>query len=150
MPRRTPEGVAWARGAWDGLVHGQIETLVTAFAALPAVSPLPGQSKSVPEQSRGSLRMRSLTLRAQGMPIGSGIAEATCQTIVSTRTKRTGMRLSSSRPGCPVPLRTSVLKGSSNSFWQGCSHALVFKDVTTLSYISGTATGLRRGCPKTA
>lgn len=95
--RSHPEGVAWAKRACDWLVHGQIGTLVNALAALPAVASPPGQSKSVPEQAMSyfttnAKRMQYPTFRAQGMHIGSGIAEATCKTIVSTRAKRAGMR----------------------------------------------------------
>jgi hypothetical protein len=95
--RSHPDGVAWAKHACDWLVHGHIETLLKAIAALPPIAPPPGQTKSVPEQAMGYFttnaeRMRYPTFRAQGMHIGSGIAEATCKTIVSTRAKRAGMR----------------------------------------------------------
>ena len=128
--RSHPDGIAWAKHACDWLVHGQIDTLVTAIAALPAVAPPPGQSKSEPEQAIGyftanAQRMRYPTFRAQGMQIGSGIAEATCKTVVSTRAKRTGMRWTPQGLDALLPLRTSVLNGSYDAFWQGRSHALV-------------------------
>lgn len=56
---------------------------------------------------------------------GSGIAEATCKTIISTRTKRTGMRWTPHGLDARLPLRTSVLNGSYDSFWLGRSHALI-------------------------
>jgi hypothetical protein len=37
-------------------------------------------------------RMRSSALRAQHLPIGSGVVEAACKTLVSQRLKRAGMR----------------------------------------------------------
>jgi len=128
--RSTPAGVAWAKRACDWLVHGQIETLLTAIAALPPVTPPPGQSKSVPEQAIGyfttnAKRMQYPTFRAQGMHIGSGIAEAACKTIVSTRAKRAGMRWTPQGLDALLPLRTSVLNGSYDAFWQQRSHALV-------------------------
>lgn len=128
--RSSPEGVAWAKQACDWLVHGQIETLIKALPALPAVAPPPGQSKSVPEQAIGyfttnATRMRYPTFRTQGMQIGSGIAEATCKTIVSTRAKRAGMRWTPQGLDALLPLRTSVLNGSYDAFWQERSHALV-------------------------
>jgi hypothetical protein len=128
--RSHPDGIAWAKQACDWLVHGQIETLLKAIAALPAVAPSPGQSKSVPEQAIGyfttnAARMRYPTFRAQGMQIGSGIAEATCKTVVSTRAKRAGMRWTPQGLDALLPLRTSVLNGSYDAFWQRRSHALV-------------------------
>ena len=37
-------------------------------------------------------RMRYASLRAQHLPIGSGVVEAACKTLVSQRLKRSGMR----------------------------------------------------------
>jgi hypothetical protein len=128
--RSHPDGVVWAELACDWLVHGQIETLVKAIAALPAGPPPPGQTRSVPEQAIGyfttnASRMRYPTFRTQGMHIGSGIAEATCKTVVSTRAKRAGMRWTPQGLDALLPLRASVLNGSYDAFWQGRSHALV-------------------------
>ena len=36
--------------------------------------------------------MRYAALRAQNLPIGSGVVEAACKTLVSQRLKRSGMR----------------------------------------------------------
>ena len=127
--RTTPEGVAWATQGCTWLVQGEIETLVQAIAALPPVAPPSGQSKSVPEQAIGYFttnaeRMRYPVFRAQGMQIGSGIAEAACKTVVSTRAKRAGMRWTPAGLDALLPLRTAVLNGSFDAFWQGRSHAL--------------------------
>lgn len=128
--RTTSEGVTWATRACDWLAHGQIDRVVHAIAALPAVAPPPGQSKSVPEQAIGyftgnARRMQYPAFRAQGMHIGSGIAEATCKTVVSTRTKRSGMRWTPQGLDALLPLRTAVLNGAYDQFWQGRAHALV-------------------------
>lgn len=128
--RSTPEGVAWAKHACEWLLHGKMETLLKALADLPPVAPPPGQTKSVPEQAIGyfttnASRMQYPTFRAQGMRIGSGIAEATCKTVVSTRAKRTGMRWTPQGLDALLPLRTSVLNGSYDGFWKDRSHALV-------------------------
>jgi hypothetical protein len=127
--RRTPEGVAWAKQGGTWLVQGEIETLVQAMAALPPVAPPPGQTKSVPEQAIGYFttnaeRMRYPAFRAQGMQIGSGIAEAACKTVVSTWAKRAGMRWTPQGLDALLPLRTAVLNGSFDTFWQDRSHAL--------------------------
>ncbi len=128
--RTTPEGVAWAKRGCNWLVHGQIEELVQVMTALPPVAPPPGQTKSVPEQAIGyfttnAQRMRYPQFRAQGMQIGSGVAEAACKTVVSTRAKRAGMRWTPQGLDALLPLRTAVLNGSYDAFWQGRSHALV-------------------------
>ena len=127
--RTTPEGVAWAKQGCTWLVQGESEALVKSIAALPPVAPPPGQTKSVPEQAMGYFttnaeRMRYPVFRAQGMQIGSGIAEASCKTVVSTRAKRAGMRWTPEGLDALLPLRTSVLNGSFDAFWQGRSHAL--------------------------
>lgn len=127
--RTTPAGVAWAKQGCSWLVQGQIEELVQAIAALPPVAPPPGQTKSIPEQAIGyfstnAQRMRYPAFRAQGMQIGSGVAEAACKTVVSTRAKRAGMRWTPEGLDALLPLRTAVLNGSYDAFWQGRSHAL--------------------------
>ncbi len=95
--KETEAAAAWAKEACDLLVHGKIEEIVNAIAALPPIAPPPGQNKSIPEQAMGyfthnASRMRYPTFRAQGMHVGSGIAEAACKTVVATRLKRAGMR----------------------------------------------------------
>jgi len=96
----TSEATAWATDGCSLLGEGQIEALVAAIQALPPIAPESGQARSIPERavdyfSLNAERMRSPIFRAQGMHLGSGIAEAACKTVVGTRTKRSGMRLSS-------------------------------------------------------
>ena len=62
--------------------------------------------------------MRYPVFRAQGMHLGSGIAEAACKTIVSTRAKRSGMRWTPEGIDALLPLRTSVLNGAYDSLWK--------------------------------
>jgi hypothetical protein len=81
--RTTQEGISWAEQACDLLSHGKIEELVSAIRELPAIAPPPGKTKTVPQQAVGYFttnaeRMRYPAFRAQGMHIGSGIAEAGC------------------------------------------------------------------------
>jgi hypothetical protein len=78
-------------------VEGKIEELVEEIVVFPPIPPEPGTSRSVPDIERdyfisNAARMRYPAFRAQGMHVGSGIAEAACKTVVSTRAKRTGMR----------------------------------------------------------
>ncbi len=113
----------WAELACTQLVHGQIEELVTAIAALPTISPGPNESRSVPEKAVdyftiNAERMRYPSFRAQGMHVGSGIAEAACKTVVSTRAKRAGMRWTPDGLDAVLALRTSVLNGTYDEFWE--------------------------------
>lgn len=116
-------GAAWAAPACSLLEQGQIASLITAIQALPPIAPEPGQARSIPERAvdyftTNAERMRYPTFRAQGMHIGSGIAEAACKTIVSTRAKRCGMRWTPEGIDALLPLRTCVLNHTYDAFWE--------------------------------
>jgi hypothetical protein len=118
----TPQGAAWAKQADELLTHGQIEELVRMIEKLPAIPAFPGASRSIPEIEAdyflsNAQRMRDPTFRAKGMPSGSGIAEAACKTVVSTRAQKSGMRWTPDGLDAVLALRTSVLNQSYNSFW---------------------------------
>jgi hypothetical protein len=119
----TAGGTAWATHACWLLEQGQSEALVCAIEALPPIAPQPGQARSSPERAvdyftTNAQRMRYPVFRAQGMHIGSGIAEAACKSIVSTRAKRCGMRWTPEGLDALLPLRTAVLNGAYDSFWE--------------------------------
>lgn len=121
---QTETAAVWAKQACDLLVQGKIEELVTAIAALPPIAPEPGESRSVPEKAAdyfttNAERMRYPTFRAQGMHVGSGIAEAACKTVVATRLKRSGMRWTPAGLDALLPLRTCVLNHTYDEFWEG-------------------------------
>jgi len=118
----TPQGAAWAKQADERLAHGQIEELVQLIEQLPSITALPGASRSIPEIEAeyflsNAERMRYPTFRAKGMHIGSGIAEAACKTVVSTRAKKSGMRWTPDGLDAVLALRTAVLNQSYDSFW---------------------------------
>ena len=118
----TPQGAAWAKQADALLSHGQIEELVQMIAKLPSIPAVPDASRSIPEIEAeyflsNAERMRYPTFRAKGMHIGSGIAEAACKTVVSTRAKRSGMRWTPEGLDAVLALRTSVLNQSYDLFW---------------------------------
>ena len=120
---QTEAATVWAKDACDLLVHGNIEELVAAIAALPPIAPHPGESRSVPEKAvdyftTNAERMRYPTFRAQGMHIGSGVAEAACKTVVATRLKRSGMRWTPDGLDALLPLRTCVLNHTYDAFWE--------------------------------
>jgi hypothetical protein len=118
----TKASTAWATSACSLLEEGQIADLVSVIAALPPIPPEPGQARSIPERAvdyftTNAQRMRYPVFRAQGMHLGSGIAEAACKTIVSTRAKRSGMRWTPEGIDALLPLRTAVLNDTYDSFW---------------------------------
>src|SRR5437016_10583269 len=120
--RGTAVGTTWATRACSLLEQGQTEALVCAIEALAPIAPEPGQARSIPERAvdyftTNAQRMRYPLFRAQGMHIGSGIAEAASKTIVSTRGKRSGMRWTPEGLDALLPLRTAVLNGAYDSFW---------------------------------
>ena len=120
---QTEAAAAWAKAACDLLVYGKIEELVAAIASLPPIAPNPGESRSVPEKAgdyftTNAERMRYPTFRAQGMHVGSGIAEAACKTVVATRLKRCGMRWTPDGLDALLPLRTAVLNQTYDAFWK--------------------------------
>jgi hypothetical protein len=128
--RGIAAGAAWAEEACTWLVQGQITALCQAIQALPPVSPPPGQSRSVPEVeadyfARNEERMRYPLFRAQGMHVGSGVAEAACKTVVSTRAKRSGMRWTPLGLDALLALRTAVLNDVYDAFWQTQTGVLV-------------------------
>lgn len=124
----TSEASTWAEDACSLLAEGKIEDLVEAIVFLPPVPPEPGASRSVPEIERdyfmsNAARMRYPAFRAQGMQVGSGIAEAACKTLVSTRAKRTGMRWTPAGLDAVLAVRTAVLNDTYDAFCQ--QHALL-------------------------
>lgn len=128
--RASPEASAWAKTACQQLEQGRIPALLTAIAALPPIAPSPGHTRSIPEQATGyfstnAARMDYPTFRAQGMHIGSGIAEAACKTVVSTRAKRSGMRWTPRGLAAILALRVAVLNGSYDDFWLHRHHFIL-------------------------
>jgi hypothetical protein len=119
---RTPHGASWAKLADDLLSHGKVEQLIEMIEKLPPTPAEPGASRSVPEIEAdyfrsNAERMRYPAFRAKGMHIGSGVAEAACKTVVSTRAKRSGMRWTPDGLDAVLALRTSVLNQSYDPFW---------------------------------
>lgn len=58
------------------------------------------------------------------MQVGSGIAEAACKTVVSTRAKRSGMRWTPTGLDAVLALRVAVLNGTYDPFWKQRPHLL--------------------------
>ncbi len=125
--RGTQQASIWAHAVCDLLCEGRISEVVKRIEELPAIQPEPGAARSEPsieaEYFRtNSERMCYPTFRAQGMHIGSGIAEAACKTVVSTRAKRSGMRWTPAGLDAVLALRTAVLNQSYEDFWKDRGH----------------------------
>jgi hypothetical protein len=114
----------WAKQACTLLVNGKIKELVQEISKLPKISPAEGESRTIPERAvdyftTNAERMRYPQFRAQGMHIGSGIAEAACKTVVGVRAKGTGMRWTPEGLDAVLPLRAAKLSGTYDQFWEG-------------------------------
>ena len=119
----TAAAAAWATPACSLLEQGETAALVATISALPPIPPQPGQARSIPQRAvdyftTNAERMRYPLFRAQGMHLGSGIAEAACKTIVSTRAKRAGMRWTPQGIDALLPVRTAVLNRAYDSLWE--------------------------------
>jgi len=66
---------------------------------------------------RNRERMRYAEFRARGLPIGSGVVEAACKSIVNARLKRSGMRWSQEGGQHVLNLRTRTRSGEWATFW---------------------------------
>ncbi|HVU70238.1 MAG TPA: UPF0236 family protein, partial [Ktedonobacteraceae bacterium] len=113
----------WAQMVIEKLTAGQIEDVIAALEGLPPLAAPPGKSRSLLEVEaeyvrRNAERMRYPVFRAQGIHVGSGIAEATCKTVVSTRAKRSGMRWTPQGLDAILALRTAVLNDGFDQLWQ--------------------------------
>lgn len=112
----------WAKAVIENLTQGQVEEVIAAIEALPPLAPEPGKARSLRQIEADYFRtnqhrMRYPVFRAQGMHLGSGIAEAACKTVVSTRAKRAGMRWTPDGLDALLALRTSVLNQQFDQHW---------------------------------
>lgn len=119
---------AWATHVIEHLANGRIEEVIAAILSLPSIAPPPGKSRSIPETEaeyfrRNAERMRYPLFRAQGMHVGSGIAEAACKVVVSTRAKRAGMRWTPNGLDAILALRTAVLNKDFDRRWHAFREA---------------------------
>ena len=71
---------------------------------------------------RNKHRMRYASFLRRGFPIGSGLVEAACKSIVKTRLCRSGMRWSRSGGQRILDLRCYVKSGLWNEFWETYKH----------------------------
>ena len=77
--------------------------------------------------SRNRQRMKYAEYRRRGLPIGSGVVEAACKTLVGHRLKRAGMRWSLAGGQNILNLRAAVLSNRWDHFWQ-CHQEVIGAD----------------------
>ncbi len=68
--------------------------------------------------TRNRSRMNYAGYRRQNLPIGSGVVEAACKTVVGQRLKRSGMRWSIDGGQSILNLRVLVLSRRWEAFWK--------------------------------
>ena len=120
---------SWAQAAIDHLSEGKVEQVIAAIEQLPPLAPEPGKTRGIRETEADYFgtnmpRMRYPVFRAQGIHLGSGIAEAACKTVVATRTKRSGMRWTPQGLDAILALRTAALNQEFDQSWQACREAV--------------------------
>jgi len=113
---------SWAHQVIDWLSHGRVSEVIAAIEKLPPLAPAPGKTKSIQQTEAeyfrtNQQRMRYPVFRAQGMHLGSGIAEAACKTVVSTRAKRSGMRWTPEGLATILAVRTALLSQQFEQRW---------------------------------
>jgi hypothetical protein len=69
-------------------------------------------------------RMQYAQYRRQGLPIGSGVVEACCKTLIGHRLKRAGMRWSLEGGQSILNLRAAVLSKRWDLFWESHQNIL--------------------------
>lgn len=66
-------------------------------------------------------RMQYAEFRAQGLCAGSGVVEAGCKTVVGQRLKQSGMRWTLAGANAMLALRSCILSGGYEDFWEQCA-----------------------------
>lgn len=113
----SPAGRAWARRMCRLLKepNGPSRVLHSA-AALRAQRQLTKQREADYERAANYIRQRTKAMqyhvfKKRGLPIGSGVTEAACKTIVAQRLKLSGMRWSKAGAQPILDLRVTLLSG---------------------------------------
>ena len=106
---------AWARARCDDLEQGRLDGLLATRRAHAGTGKEAGQCADYIDKNRS--RMRYPDFRARGLCIGSGVMESSCQKIVGSRLKLSGMRWRIRGVNAKLALRCCVLSGKYEDFW---------------------------------
>ena len=120
----------WVSPLLTHLEQGQTADVIATLHALAQTSTCPASTRLLAATAAQYFtyhahRMQYAAFRARGLMIGSGLAEAGCKSVVSTRLKRSGMRWTPQGIDALLPVRTAVLNHTYDSWWQSQHHCLV-------------------------
>lgn len=107
---------AWARARCDELDAGDLPAVLAALR--PHVATCADARKCRDFIERNRARMQYAEFRAQGLCVGSGVVEAGCKTVVGQRLKRSGMRWTLAGANAMLALRSCILSGGYEDFWE--------------------------------
>jgi hypothetical protein len=111
----------WAKQRHDELDAGKLDALL---AALRVHADANEDARKCLDYVTGNRhRMRYPEFRAQGLCVSSGVVEAGCKVVIGTRLKRAGMRWTVSGADAIIALRSCLLSGRFEDFWEQRSAA---------------------------
>ena len=106
----------WAEARCADLKAGRMAGLLATLRAHAGSCEAAAQCVGYIETNRE--RMRYDEFRAQGLQIGSGVVEGACKTVVGGRLKQGGMRWSKDGADAVMALRSCILSGRYEDFWE--------------------------------
>jgi hypothetical protein len=117
------EGEAWTktRELWkEWLLEGRVDKLIQTCEALaagatPEKAKLWDKALHYYRENKGRMKYNEYT--AAGWFIGSGVVESACKQLVGNRFKQPGMRWSRAGADAVLPLRTLLMSGRYEKFW---------------------------------
>ncbi len=107
---------AWAEARCDDLELGRFEAVLDSLR--PYVTECEAFRLGLGYFEDNRQRMRYAEFRAQGLCVGSGVVEAGCKTVVGERCKRSGMRWTVSGANAILALRSCVVSGRYEDYWE--------------------------------
>jgi len=105
---------------WDDLDAGKVEKIVReAQKALPANKSIRKEAeKQLAYLERNREQMRYADFRARGFFVGSGVVEAGCKSVIGQRLKQSGMEWSKEGANAIISLRSIIVSGRFEQFWE--------------------------------
>ena len=104
----------WAEARCADLKAGRLRGLLATLAAHGSHSGKAARCAGYIEANQA--RMRYAEFRAQGLPIGSGVVEGACKSIVGKRLKQSGMRWTQQGADAVMTLRCCIHSGRYEDF----------------------------------